>query len=61
MVGRSLEIPPRPGLVANMIKTEIVQDHGAPIVLLQLNIDVPGNIIVYLGVILTKLPSQHAM
>ena len=52
-------IPSRARLVPNVIQPQIMKNHQAPVVILQLSVDVTGNIVVDLGEILPRGKQRH--
>lgn len=44
--------PSRPSLVSDMIKAQIMENHGIPVGVLELSGNVPGDIVVHFGKVL---------
>lgn len=45
--------------MANMVQTEIMQDHSIPIIILELIHDVPCDIVIHFGEVLCSVSQQY--
>lgn len=51
-------VPSRPGLVSDVVKAEVMENHESPIVVLQLCVNVSSDVVVHFGEVLSSV-SKH--